>query len=68
MPSCGHRPDLFDRFVAAAGHRVGGAERPGLVEAIGVVSGDDDALGAETVGGQHGAEADRAVGDDRTGR
>ena len=52
-------------FVAALGHDVGRAELAGKLLPRLVSAHRDDALGAQLLRGQHRAQADRAVADDR---
>ena len=60
-----HRLDAGHALVAACGHDVGRAELPGELLPRLVPTHGDDALGAHLLGGDHRAEADRAVPDDR---
>src|SRR4051812_46422176 len=61
--AAGQLPDLGDAFLAAFGDDVGGAELAAEFGAVGVPAGEDDAFGAESFGGEHGGQADRAVAD-----
>src|SRR5215208_375294 len=58
---------LLDRLVAALGDDVGRAELRGQLLAAGVPGQGDDALCAETLGGEHAGEPDGSVADDRDG-
>ena len=53
-----------DPVLAAFGHDVGGAERPGQALPVFVTGHHDDPRGAQPFGGQHRAQPDRAVPDD----
>ena len=53
--------DAFDALVAAFDDDVGGAEIPRQLLAGRVTAHRDDAFGAELLGGQHAAQAHRAV-------
>jgi hypothetical protein len=55
----------LDGLVAALGDDVGRAELLGQLLAVGVPGQGDDALCAETLGGEHAGEPDGAVADDR---
>jgi hypothetical protein len=57
----GELADAGDALLAALAHLVGGPEAPGDGQPVVVAPHDDDPLGPEPPGGQHGAEADGAV-------
>ena len=59
----GELGDRAGALLAALGDDVGGAEAPGDLLAGLVARHRDDALGAELGGGEHAAQADRAVAD-----
>ena len=61
--AAGELADRVDALVAALGDDVGGAELAAEVGAVRVAAHQDDPLGAEPLGGQHGAQADGAVAD-----
>ena len=56
--------DALDRLVAALADDVGCAELLCEGDPVGVPAEDDDPLRAETAGGDHAAQPDRAVADD----
>jgi hypothetical protein len=60
-------PDALDRFLAPLAHDVGRAERLRERDPVGMTAEDDDLLRAEASGGDHAAEPDGAVADDRDG-
>ena len=62
--AAGELADLGDAFLAALGDDVGGAELAAEVGAGLVAAHQDDLLGAEPLGRQHGQQADGAVADD----
>ena len=57
---CAH---AFDRFLAALAHDVRRAECFRQRDAIGMATQNDDLFGAEALGGDDAAQADRAVAD-----
>ena len=61
--AAGELADLRDALLAALGDDVGGAELAAEVGAVLVPAHQDDPLGAEPLGGQHGEQPDRAVAD-----
>ena len=56
--------DPRNALLAAFADHVGRAELPCEIEPVLVPAHDDDLLGAEPLGGEHSADADRAVADD----
>src|SRR3954451_20116088 len=62
--AAGELADALDRLVAALRDDVGGPELAGKVGAVPVAAHDDDLLGAQALGGDDSAQADRAVTDD----
>ena len=65
--AAGELAHALDRLVAALADDVGRAELPRERDPVGVAAEQDDLLGAEALRGDHAAEADRAVADDRRG-
>ena len=63
--AAGELAHALDRLVAALADDVGRAELARERDAVGVAAQHDDLLGAEPAGGDHAAEADGAVADDR---
>ena len=57
----------LDRLLAALAHHVGCAELPCECNPVRMAAEDDDLLGAETLRGDHAAQTDGAVADDRGG-
>jgi hypothetical protein len=62
-----HIPDAGNRFLATLTDNIGGAELSGQCDPVGAPAHDNDLLGAETLGCDHAAKADRAVSDYRRG-
>ena len=63
--AAGQLADAGDALLAALGDHVGGAELAAQAGAGLVAAGEHDPLGAEPLGGDHRAQADRAVPDDQ---
>src|SRR5438552_4105769 len=57
--------DALDGFVAAFAYDIGGSELARERNPVGVAAEEDDLFGSEPPGGDHAAESDRAVADDR---
>jgi hypothetical protein len=66
--AAGQLPDRLDALGTALGDDVGGAPLHTQVGPDLVPAHEDDPLGPEPLGGQHGGETDGAVADDRDGR
>jgi hypothetical protein len=64
----GELADLLDALLAACGDDVGGTPLATKVGAVGVPAHEDDLLGAQPAGGQHGGQPHGPVADDGHGR
>src|SRR5207244_4255783 len=65
--AAGQRAHARDRLLAPLLHDVRRAELFRQGDSVGMVAQDHDPLGAETPGGDHGADANRAITDDGRG-
>ena len=57
------RSHALNRLIAALAHDIRRTELPGELDAVGMMPEEDDLFGAKPPGGDHAAQAHRAVAD-----